>query len=183
MIAGLRLAIVRAAVVAIVAPFAAAGDGPESIPAPDISTLGATIGVMTEKPINPWIHPSMPECVKEKIRASFQIALERVREVAACGELFSRLGADGIEMLETSAYFPAGPFRETTRCHSSLAVTEVGAATIWVCRRISDYADERVAVALVHEALHHAGLSEYPHDRNGMDSGAINGMVMRSCGF
>ena len=38
-------------------------------------------------------------------------------------------------------------------------------------------------VALVHEALHHAGLTEYPHDRHGLCSDAINGMIMRSCGF
>ncbi len=32
-------------------------------------------------------------------------------------------------------------------------------------------------------ALHHAGLTEYPNDRNGLCSDAINGMVMRSFGF
>ena len=86
-------------------------------------------------------------------------------------------------MLEKALYFPAGPYRETTRCRRSLAVTEVGAGTVWVCRRASFHRDEQVAVALIHEALHHAGLTEYPHDRNGLCSDAINGMVIRSCDF
>jgi len=183
MIAGTRLAIVRAAVVVMLAPLAAAGDEPEPMPAPGISTSGAAIGFTAEQPIEPWIHPSMPARVKEKILASFQIAVERVREIPGCADLFTQLGADGEEMLATSLYFPAGPYRETTRCRRSLAVTEVGAATIWVCRGASHYTDEHVAVALVHEALHHAGLTEYPHDRNGLHSDAINGMVMRNCGF
>jgi len=36
---------------------------------------------------------------------------------------------------------------------------------------------------VIHEALHHAGLTEKPQDRRGMTSLAINSMVGRSCGF
>jgi hypothetical protein len=38
-----------------------------------------------------------------------------------------------------------------------------------------------MAMALIHEALHHAGLPEYPQKREAMLSGEINNLVMRSC--
>ena len=45
------------------------------------------------------------------------------------------------------------------------------------------HGDERVAVALLHEALHFAGLEEDPRGRDAQCSGAINVMVEKSCGF
>jgi hypothetical protein len=172
-----RLPIAWVAAVLILAPMAADGQVPDPR-APDTAT-----GPSAGPPIEPWIHPSMPEHVKEKIQAAFEIAIERVREVPECAGLFTQLGADGEEMLKKALYFPAGPFRETTCCRRSLAATEVGGSTTWVCRRVASHCDGHVAVALLHEALHHAGLTEYPHDRQGLCSDAINAMVIRSCGF
>ena len=38
-------------------------------------------------------------------------------------------------------------------------------------------------LVLIHEALHRAGLDEWPHDRSAMTSLAINTMVGESCKF
>jgi len=38
-------------------------------------------------------------------------------------------------------------------------------------------------MVIIHEALHHAGLTEYPQDPNGMTSNQINGMVAEQCGL
>ena len=44
-------------------------------------------------------------------------------------------------------------------------------------------AAETAAVAVIHEALHHAGLTEAPHDRLAMTSIEITEMVEDACGF
>jgi hypothetical protein len=37
-------------------------------------------------------------------------------------------------------------------------------------------------MTLIHEALHHAGLTEKPMDPGGMSAREIDGMVNRACG-
>jgi hypothetical protein len=141
----------------------------------------ANFGVLER--VDPWIHTSMPRCMREKIEVAFQIAVDRVREIPACGALFEELGADGVEMLTSTLYYPAPLQRQTTRCRHSFAIARVGSPIIWVCRKVTVHGDERVAVALLHEALHLAGLEEDPHGRRAQCSGAINVMVMKNCGF
>jgi len=131
----------------------------------------------------PWIHPLMPAPVRDKIEAAFAIAIGRVTAVPECAELFSQLGADGMETLKTGLYFPASAPKETSICRRSMAQTYVGGAPTWICRRVSSYSDEHVALVVIHEALHHAGLTEKPQDRNAMSSGDINTMVRRECRF
>ena len=123
----------------------------------------------------------MPEAMRSKIERAFEIAEERVRRHPECAELFSPFGHDGVELLGRSLYFPAGPLLQTSRCRHAFAVTEIGGPTIRVCRKVTAHSDERVAVALIHEALHHAGLCEYPHDRTAMRSGDINTLVSVRC--
>ena len=176
----LSVVVVTAAL--MMCPLAAAGDESAPALAPEARAMGSAAGPAASEPVEPWIHPSMPGCMKEKILAAFQIAVGRVREVPECSELFKELGADGVEMLATTLYFPASPL-DRSRCRHSFALTEVGAPTTWVCRKVTAHCDDHVAVALLHEALHYAGLDEDPCNRRAKCSGAINTMVMRSCGF
>lgn len=133
--------------------------------------------------VEPWIHPSMPGCMREKIEVAFQIAIQRLQEIPECRELFSELGADGVELLTATRYYPAPLPRETTRCRHSFAISGIGSPWAWVCRKVTAHGDERVAVALLHEALHFAGLEEDPHGLTSQCSGEINVMVMEHCGF
>jgi hypothetical protein len=150
--------------------------------APD-AAVGVSYADIVRPPrgLEPWIHHSMPEAMRSKIERAFEIAEERVRLRPECAELFSPFGIDGVDLLARSLYFPAGPQRQTTRCRHAFAVTEVGGPTTWVCRKVTAHSDERVAMALIHEALHHAGLCEYPAHPGAMLSGEINNLVMQSC--
>jgi hypothetical protein len=136
----------------------------------------------------------MSERVSERLEAGFALALERVREVESCGGLFTRLGADPIETLATGLYFPVDTHRRevevcgrnaATISHGAknLAYTTVGGAPTWICRHFGRVSTETAAVAVIHEALHHAGLTEWPHDRLAMTSEEITKMVEAACGF
>jgi hypothetical protein len=136
----------------------------------------------------------MPAPVKEKLEAGFEIAVERIRSVKACADLFNRLGADGIEMLKTGLFFPVDTYRREvevcgrnpggqTRFSKNLAYTTVGGAPTWICRDFSKVTDMHAASTVIHEALHHAGLSERPIDRTAMSSVEISKMVKKACGL
>jgi hypothetical protein len=144
---------------------------------------GVPVSTASTEMAAPWIHPLMPAPVRDKIKTAFAIAVARVTAVPECADLFSRLGADAMETLKTGLYFPASLPKETSICRRSMAQTYVGGAPTWICRRISSYSDEHVALVVIHEALHHAGLTEKPQDRNAMSSGEINTMVRRECRF
>ena len=134
--------------------------------------------------IEPWIQARMPPKVEEKLRAALDLAGRRIREVPECGELFTELGADGIEMLRTTFYFPVLSYKDgMTSCRKAAAFGYVGEAPTYLCSGFSRLSDERAAMVVVHEALHHAGLTEKPRDTNAMTSRAINVMVKKSCGF
>jgi len=133
--------------------------------------------------IDPWIHGKMAPPVEQKIRAGIDLASRQIREVPECRGLFSDLGADGVEMLKTSLYFPASAYRETALCKRAIAVTHVGGAPTVVCRQIAQYSVKEAAKVLLHEALHHAGLTEAPQDPTAMTSRVINQLVKKSCGL
>ena len=132
--------------------------------------------------IVPWIHGDMPDDMTARLQAGFDLALEKVREVAACRRLFEELGADPIETLSTGLYFPIGSHRkEKAICGRAVAYTNVGAAPTFLCREFSRLTAERAAMYVIHEALHHAGLTEKPHDQGAMTSREINRMVTTAC--
>lgn len=142
----------------------------------------------------PWIHPSMPKRVAARLEAGFELAVERVRQVESCADLFAELGADALETLTTGMYLPVDSYRrEVEVCGrnsatnssgaENLAFTTVGGAPTWICRHFARVSTETAAVAVIHEALHHAGLTERPHDRMAMTSVEITRMVKKACEF
>jgi hypothetical protein len=144
----------------------------------------ATTYVDWEAPVEPWIHSKMSVDEREKLQAAVRIAANRIAEVEECSELFTRLDADGKEMLKATLYIPVSSYnRKDGICRRAAAYTKVGARSTFVCPEFSRLSDERAAMFVIHEALHHAGLTEKPQDRRGMTSLAINSMVGRSCGF
>jgi hypothetical protein len=98
----MRAMVVACGVVAMAtAASAGAGDNERGV-VPAVRTVMAVGGV--DAIVQPWIHPSMPERTKAKIEAGFELAVERVREVGTCSDLFSHLGADAIETLATGLF-------------------------------------------------------------------------------
>jgi hypothetical protein len=120
--------------------------------------------------------------MKARLEAGFDLAVKKVADVPECRGLFEALGADAIETLRTGLYFPIGSHRkEKVVCSRAVAYTNVGAAPTFLCRDFSRLSDDRAAMYVIHEALHHAGLTEKPHDQGAMTSRAINTMVANAC--
>jgi hypothetical protein len=117
-----------------------------------------------------------------KLSAGFAVALERVQAIPQCAGLFSDLDADGTEMLTTTLYTATHPLDEQSICQTAAAFTWVEGVHTRVCRRFSSLSAERAAITLLHEALHHAGLTEQPMDPDGMTAREIDGMVSDACG-
>jgi hypothetical protein len=165
----------------------AAGEGLEAaLTVASVSAHGARI--------EPWVHPAMPASLRVKLEAGFELAVVRLRESASCRELFARLGADPFETLATGLYFAVDSYRReaelcgrnlaaSSRGAENLAYTTVGGAATFLCRPFAWISTEKAAVAVIHEALHHAGLTEWPHDRLAMSSTEITEMVEEACGF
>lgn len=170
-------------------------DGGGAVASAAVAAVAVAAAVPFEKPpVEPWIHKNMSDGVRAKLEAGFGLAIERVREIESCNDLFARLGQDGVEMLRTSLYFPVDSYRReievcgrnprtTSLTAQNLSYTQVGAAATWVCLHFSRVSEKTAAVALIHEALHHAGLTERPHDRMAMSSVEITEMVTKACGF
>lgn len=189
-----RLVLLCVGALAIGVPFAWASDSVESgapMEPPEVVAEVATTAVVaasleggTQTICKPTISSRVSAKNRWKISQAFQVALERVLEVPECRELFAELGADGTDSLGRVVFLPVG--REGARgnvCRRSSAYTLVGGGPIWVCREFSRLSDTQAAMVIIHEALHHAGLTEYPRDADGMTSRAINHMVMKRCGL
>jgi hypothetical protein len=63
------------------------------------------------------------------------------------------------------------------------AFTVVGSNWTGLCRDFSQLTDLEAAVVLLHEALHHAGVTEWPLDPDARRSSEISADVGRRCGL
>ena len=169
-------------------------DGGGGIVAPAVAADAVAGTLQPAVPIQPWIHHKMDPDVMAKLEAGFELAVERVRKIETCGDLFAELGADGLEMLKTALYLPVASYRHeivvcgrdpsvNSRGAKNLAYAKVGGSPTWICRHFSRVSPKTAAIAVIHEALHHAGLTERPHDRMAMSSIEITEMVTTACGF
>jgi hypothetical protein len=130
----------------------------------------------------PIVHPRVPARVTAKLINAVPLARRRLRTYSSCRALFARLGADGNAMLTRSRYHRAGTQQEKEYCHGDIhAMTTVGGSVVVLCRSFARLSDREAAVILIHEALHLAGQTEYPLDRDAPDAYGISKMVMGSC--
>jgi hypothetical protein len=123
----------------------------------------------------------MPDNMRRKLNAALDIALQRVSDDAQCAGLFQALGGNGSLALRTTMYFVASPTKEKMQCNTSAAYTHVGEAPSFLCRRFAYLSDQQAATILIHEALHHAGMTEHPVDPDALPGYAINRLVRRVC--
>lgn len=117
-----------------------------------------------------------------KIRAARRLAGRRVVQSESCSALFAPLERTGAEAVGAMSFDldadPAG-------CRRGVAAfTQLRGSVVSLCRdwlqRLDRY---QLATLLIHEALHHAGLSEAPHDPEAPTSAEINRMVSERCGL
>jgi hypothetical protein len=140
--------------------------------------------VRPPEPVSPWIHATMPNDVRSRLEDGFRIAVKKIQTLPECRALFQSLGADPEEILSTGLYFPVrSHLKEKRACGRNVAISYVGSPTTFLCRDFARMSDERAAMYVIHEALHHAGLGERPLDPTAMTSREINAMVVEACGL
>ena len=131
----------------------------------------------------PRINRSMSSRLRSTLQSAFAVAVQKLSDEPKCRELFSDLGTDGVTMLSNTLYYPASLKMEQQVCPRAFGYTLVGGAPTWVCRWFGQLSDRRAAKVLLHEALHHAGLDERPHDPDGLPPAAIDELVADACGL
>jgi len=131
----------------------------------------------------PWISDRLPTSVRRKIESAIELIERRIDERPACSSLFAELGRDGVKVIRRTLYYPANALMEQKVCWRAYAFTKVGIRPTWICRKMWVLPVWRVALVLLHEALHHAGLEEWPHSQAALDSRSITGRVTTACGF
>jgi hypothetical protein len=159
---------------------------PNAVVATATTTAARTVSVDggTQAICKPTISSKVSVKNRRKFLDAFDVALERLQDSPECRGLFTELGVDGTNALDMIVVLPIGRAQSQGGvCRGISAYTLVGGGPIWVCRDFSQLSDTQAAMVIIHEALHHAGLSEYPQDPDAMTSTLINQMVMKKCGL
>ncbi len=127
----------------------------------------------------------VPVRERQQLKWAMALAVQRLRERPACRQLFAALGADGLARLAATFYTAPISTAELRTCRrKASAMTSVGCPRTIICSpSFGQLTRRRAAVTLLHEALHHAGLSEYPHEPGALRSAEINHLVKVSCGL
>ncbi len=124
------------------------------------------------------------QTVATRLLVSWPNAVNRVRENSGCADLFARLGHDGQRMLARTHYFGQRHTMARNRCAlGASAYTWVGASDTILCDGFGSLMTPQAMLVLIHEALHFAGLPEYPPYPGAMTSLEINAMVKERCGL
>jgi hypothetical protein len=131
----------------------------------------------------PSIDGRLPAEIGRLLRISHGLAIDRLREHGSCRTLFTQLGTDGAEILSRVRYARDGG-RRVSPCRgtSVAAYTDLGSSQVWLCPDGFGGLDHQEAtMILLHEALHHAGQPEAPHDPDALTSQELNLLVRRNC--
>jgi len=144
-------------------------------------TPGAVAAAHGPAALSPRVIGELPTLVRYRLDRAFPIAVESVREVASCRDLFAGLGADGLERLSRTIYLPPQPGEGRTCRGRVTAFTGVGQPHTRLCPAFADLSTDQAVTIVLHEALHFAGLDERPHDPGGLTPLQINRMVESAC--
>lgn len=124
----------------------------------------------------------VPDVVRARLASAFDEAERRVLARPECAALFHPLDLPALTALDFSLYYPANPYEEATVCRHVVAFSRVLGGPIHLCRRFAVLNDEQAARAVLHEALHRAGLGECFTDPNGLLPMEVQDMVVAACG-
>lgn len=167
----------------------AAASAPE--PAPAQVSGNALVTALVDMPDHPSMYvPRVRDALRPSVlRAlalAYPLAVTKVRTVVSCRALFERLGAGPVQSLMNSRYRAASPGRQSRadpcQC-GAVAITGVGSPDVRLCLNFGSLPVSSAAVVLLHEALHYAGLGEWPSTPDAMTPGQINLMVRDACGL
>ena len=132
----------------------------------------------------PRISGTLYPRIHNKLQQAFPVAVEHLRDNPECRDLFAQLGADGLEKLSITSYRQSTMTMERSLCRGGVsAITVVECPQVRLCKRFASLGTVQAATTLIHEALHFAGMSEWPKDPQGLEPTEINKMVRKACGF
>ncbi len=130
----------------------------------------------------PRISARLPAPQRFALTAAFKTAYRRTRESESCRGLFEGLELDATGALGSSYYDLPASAAIQARCQGRVgAVTGVRSHRTRLCPTFGTLSRNDRAAILIHEALHTAGLSEWPHDLDAPTSREITERVKRAC--
>jgi hypothetical protein len=134
---------------------------------------------LPERLRHPRVQGSLPAEVRSKLSSAFGVAVRTVIARDECRQLFGALGVRGEYALARAVYFSAGT---DGRCREGVpAWAHVGHPLTAVCDGFGRLEVNEAAVQVLHEALHTAGLDEWPHDSSGLRPAEISTLVRKRC--
>jgi hypothetical protein len=114
----------------------------------------------------------------------FAVALERVREIPSCSDLFETFTTSGVEKMTHTFYVAPNAIENREFCVGGVtAFTQVGSRVTRLCPAFGDVDRQTAALLLIHEALHSAGMPESPSTAGARTPSEINRLVKRACGL
>jgi hypothetical protein len=126
---------------------------------------------------------SLPGEMSAKARVAFWLASDKVATRTSCAGLFAGLSASGVATLTGSEYRAASGASPREHCGDGVAAyTVVGSRRVTLCPEFATLSTTQEARILIHEALHSAGLGEWPAYPHALMSEEINRMVAGKCG-
>lgn len=117
------------------------------------------------------------------IEGGVREALSALDREPACRAIFEELGRDGHAVIGMMTFILADARAEVKVCPGAQAFTVVGGSWVGVCRNFAFLNESEAAVVILHEGLHHAGLTEWPFDLRALKSWQISAMVRERCGL
>jgi len=122
-----------------------------------------------------------PCCIRTAVIGALEAAIATLQRNDDCMAMFSELGADGFEVLGSTRFILANARAEMHICKRAWAFTTVGGRWTAICRNFAQLSELDAAAVILHEALHQAGLREWPMDRHADKSMDITNTVRRRC--
>ena len=118
--------------------------------------------------------------VAAQLSVAFPLAIAKLNNVSRCRDLFAALSADGFSILLQTRYTAAG--RAPGPCQAgAFAYTTVGGLVVTLCEGFAALPPSVAAAVLLHEALHAAGLGEWPIEAEAATSSATTAAVRSAC--
>jgi len=147
---------------------------PDTPPAGPLLVRGSQAG-----PAQPRIKGALPPQVKCRLEQAFSVAVSTVRSNERCQGLFASLGLKGVDAFQLMLFFEGqdrGPCAK-----GAPAFNYYGHPLTGLCASFGRLEAGEAAVQLIHEALHVAGMNEFPNDPGGKTPSEISRLVRYSC--
>jgi hypothetical protein len=140
-------------------------------------------GLAGDVDLRPEARGSLPGLVLHKINGGRSMAHRHLSRYPSCSGLFQELNADGGAILALSRFEMASARDERRWCdRGAVMLTHVGGGVVRICGGgLERLGRGDVTALLLHEALHHAGLTESPADPQAEIPREITRRVRQSC--